>query len=55
MSYLTQAIASIMQFLDPEIIVLGGGVSKAGAFLLDAVRQEVPKYLLFKWHALCAH
>ena len=47
-SYLSQAIASIMQFLDPEIIVLGGGVSKAGAFLLDAVRQEVPKYLLFK-------
>lgn len=46
--YLSQAIASIMQFLDPEIIVLGGGVSKAGAFLLDAVRQEVPKYLLFK-------
>ena len=41
-SYLSQAIASIMQFLDPEIIVLGGGVSKAGAFLLDAVRQEVP-------------
>lgn len=46
--YLSQAIASIMQFLDPEVIVLGGGVSKAGAFLLDAVRQEVPKYLLFK-------
>ena len=31
-----------------EVIVLGGGVSKAGAFLLGAVRQEVPKYLLFK-------
>ena len=46
--YLSQAIASIMQFLDPEVIVLGGGVSKAGDFLLDAVRQEVPKYLLFK-------
>ena len=47
-SYLSQAISSIMQFLDPEVIVLGGGVSKAGAFLLDAVRAEVPKYLLFK-------
>ena len=47
-SYLSQAISSIMQFLDPEVVVLGGGVSKAGAFLLDAVRAEVPKYLLFK-------
>ena len=47
-SYLSQAISSIMQFLDPEVIVLGGGVSKAGTFLLDAVRAEVPKYLLFK-------
>lgn len=33
---------------DPEVLVLGGGVSKAGAFLLDAVRARVPKYLLFK-------
>ena len=28
--------------------MLGGGVSKAGAFLLDAVRAEVPKYILYK-------
>lgn len=46
--YLSQAIANIINFLDPEMIVLGGGVSKAGAFLLDAVRAEVPKYLLYK-------
>ena len=45
---LSQALASIMQLLDPEVMVLGGGVSKAGAFLLDAVREETPKYLLFK-------
>ena len=46
--YLAQAIASIINFLDPEVIVLGGGVSKAGAFLLDALREETPKYILFK-------
>ena len=46
--YLGQAIASIVNFLDPEVVVLGGGVSKAGAFLLDAVRAEVPKYVLYK-------
>ena len=45
---LAQAIASIIHFLDPEVIVLGGGVCNAGAFLLDAVREEVPHYILFK-------
>ena len=46
-SYLGQAIANVVNFLDPEIIVLGGGVSKAGAFLLDALRLEYGKYVLF--------
>lgn len=47
-SYLAQAIANVVNLLDPEIIVLGGGVSKAGDFLLDAVRKEFPKYVLFR-------
>ena len=47
-SNLAQAIATVIHFLDPEVIVLGGGVSKAGDFLLDAVRAELPKYLLYK-------
>ena len=47
-SYLAQAISNIIQFLDPEVIALGGGVSKAGDFLLNAVREEVPHYLLYK-------
>ena len=46
--YLGQAIANIANLLDPEVIVLGGGVSKAGAVLLDAVREEAPKYYLNK-------
>lgn len=46
--YLSQAISNICNFLDPEVVVLGGGVSNAGVFLLDAVRKEVPKYCLFK-------
>ena len=29
-SYLSQAIASVINLLDPEVIVIGGGVSKAG-------------------------
>lgn len=47
-SYLAQTIANVINFLDPEIVVLGGGVSKSGAFLLDAVKAEVPHYLLYK-------
>ena len=45
---LSIALYSIIAFLDPEMIVLGGGVSRAGAFLLDAVRERLPRYLLFK-------
>ena len=45
---LGQAIATIVNFFDPEVIVLGGGVSKAGKFLLDAVREEAPKYCIYK-------
>ena len=46
--YLGQAVANIANLLDPEVIVLGGGVSKAGAYLLDAVREEAPRYYLNK-------
>ena len=46
-SYLAQAFASITNLLDPEVIVVGGGVSKAGSFLLDPLRKEYPKYILY--------
>ncbi len=45
---LGKAMYTITAFLDPEMIVLGGGVCKAGDFLLDAVRARLPRYLLFK-------
>ena len=47
-SCLAQSLASIINMFDPEVIVLGGGVSKAGDFLLDAVKAEVPRYILYK-------
>ncbi|MEG2950136.1 MAG: ROK family protein [Clostridia bacterium] len=46
--YLCKAIYTIITFLDPEMIVLGGGLSKAGGFLVNAVRERIPRYLLFK-------
>ncbi len=45
---LASGIVSIINFLDPEVIALGGGVSKAGDFLLDAVRAEVAKLVMYK-------
>ena len=46
-SYLSQAIASVVNLLDPEVIVIGGGVSKAGSFLLDPIREEYKRYVIF--------
>ena len=45
---LAHGIVSIINFLDPEVIALGGGVSKAGEFLLNAVREEVAKLIMYK-------
>ena len=39
--YLGQALAGIAAVVDPEIIVVGGGVSKAGGFL---IRQTAEKF-----------
>ena len=44
---LAQAIGSVVNLLDPEVIVLGGGVSKAGSFLLRPLVREFPRYVLF--------
>jgi len=45
--YLAQMFANIVNFVDPEVIVIGGGVSKAGDFLLDPIRREYRKYVLY--------
>ena len=46
--YLCAGLVSIINFIDPEVIVLGGGVSHAGAFLLDAVRAKLPSMVFYK-------
>ena len=45
--YLAQAVASVVNLLDPEVIVLGGGVSKAGQFLLDPLTRKYKQYIVF--------
>ena len=46
--YLAMTINDITAFFDPDIIVLGGGVSYAGSFLLDSVSALLPRYQMFK-------
>ena len=38
-AWLGQTIASLSAILDPEIVVIGGGVSAAGELLLDPIRR----------------
>ena len=37
-------LANIACVTDPQVIVLGGGVSKAGQFLIDGVTKYYQKY-----------
>lgn len=41
---LAQVLAGLINFLDPDIIALGGGVANAGDFLLNPVRKKMLNY-----------
>ena len=44
-SWIGQAIGSLVAVLDPEIVVIGGGVSAAGDLLLNPIREAFLKHL----------
>ena len=44
-SWLGQAIGSLVAVLDPEMVVIGGGVSAAGDLLLDPIREAYRAHL----------
>ncbi len=46
--YLAYTTINIINVVDPEVIIFGGGVSKAGDFLLDAIKKEVKPRIFFK-------
>lgn len=41
--YLAIGISNLINFLDPELIILEGGVAKAGDFLLDKINERLIK------------
>ena len=44
---IAQTMAMITTVIDPELYLIGGGLSKAGDFLLDAIRAEFYKIVFF--------
>ena len=42
---LGRAVASICAVLDPELVVIGGGVSAAGDLLLEPIRKAYLEHL----------
>jgi len=44
-AYMGEFLANICNVVDPEYVVLGGGVSKAGQPLLDGVQRHFGKYV----------
>ncbi len=46
--YLAIGISNLVYTLDPEIISLGGGVSKAGDYLLNLLKAKVEEIKIFK-------
>ena len=45
--YYAQGIASLINIFDPEIVVLAGGLSHNGNFLLNRIRKSVGKYIAY--------
>ena len=44
--YLAMGIGNVLNLINPEKIILAGGVSLAGDILLDRVREKLPKYAM---------
>lgn len=44
--YLALGIANILNIINPEVVVLGGGVALAGDILLNPMREKMVKYTL---------
>ena len=46
--YLAMGLGNIVNFIDPGVISIGGGVSNASDILLDGLCEEVKKHLPYK-------
>lgn len=51
--YLAIGIANIINFIDPDVISIGGGVSNASDLILDGLTDRVKNHLPFKEGKIC--
>lgn len=47
--------AAVTAILDPELFVIGGGVSKIGTFFIDSIRESYKEYLPHSESRPCAN
>jgi len=45
-SYIAGGLGGLVNIFRPEIIIIGGGISNAGEFLLERIRKKLPRYTL---------
>jgi glucokinase len=45
-TYIGHAVANYLAIFNPSIVILGGGVSRSGAFLFDPLRAAVAEWIL---------
>ncbi|WP_298010101.1 ROK family protein [Anaerolinea sp.] len=44
--YLGRAIADFLHLFNPQIVIIGGGVSRSGKYLLDPLREAIAAYVI---------
>ena len=47
-TYIGQALASFLHLFNPSVVILGGGVSFSGKFLLEPVKESLQKHVMDK-------
>ena len=50
MSWIGQGIATLAAVLDPNVVVIGGGVSEAGDLLLGPIRESFERHVTGQGH-----